>query len=179
MPLSGKLRLHSGEPSAQWYAVQTISGQEPKALLNLQRQSYKAFFPAFSRQVRHARRTSWKRQALFPGYLFVELDLTRDRWYPINSTYGVSRIVSFGSRPASLPDGLVESLVEASDEAGQIRLAETLVSGDQVRVLFGTFADWIGEVASLSDRDRVIVLLDMLSRKVPVTFERGQLLKIP
>lgn len=108
----------------------------------------------------------------------MQLDLSRDRWYPINSTYGVSRIVSFAGRPASLPDGLMESLVEASDEAGQIRLAETLVSGDQVRVLFGAFADWIGEVLALSDRDRVIVLLDMLSRKVPVTLDRGQLLKI-
>ncbi len=178
MSLSGKLKATSDGQRLNWFAVQTLSGQERKALLNLNRQSYTAFCPAFSRQVRHARRTSWKRQALFPGYVFVQLDLSRDRWYPINSTYGVSRIVSFAGRPASLPDGLMESLVEASDEAGQIRLAETLVSGDQVRVLFGAFADWIGEVLALSDRDRVIVLLDMLSRKVPVTLDRGQLLKI-
>jgi transcriptional antiterminator RfaH len=164
--------------SAGWFAVQTLAGQEPKALLNLRRQSYTTCFPAVRRQVRHARRTSWKNQALFPGYVFVQLDLTRDRWYPINSTQGVCRLVSFGSRPAFLPQGLVENLVEATDEAGTIRLADSLARGDKVRVLSGAFADWIGHVAALPDRDRATILLDMLSRKVPVTFERTQLLRL-
>lgn len=168
----------SGVRSSGWFAVQTLSGQEPKALLNLRRQAYTTFFPAFRRQVRHARRTSWKNQALFPGYVFVHLDLTQDRWYPINSTQGVCRLVSFCGRPACLPQGLVERLAEATDEAGTIRLAESLVSGDKVRVLSGAFADWIGQVAALPDRDRATILLDMLSRKVPVTVERAQLLKV-
>ena len=178
MALTNLQEVVPGGRSAGWFAVQTLAGQESKALINLRRQSYTTFFPAVRRQVRHARRTSWKNQALFPGYVFVQLDLTRDRWYPINSTQGVCRLVSFCGRPACLPQGLVERLAEATDEAGTIRLADSLVSGDKVRVLSGAFADWIGQVAALPDRDRATILLDMLARKVPVTVERAQLLKV-
>lgn len=164
--------------SGSWYVVQTLSGQEERALLNLQRQDYRAFFPAFRRQVKHARQMSWKRQALFPGYIFVQLDLTRDNWHPINGTFGVSHIIRFAGRPARLPAGFAESLAAASDEQGQILMAEALDTGDQVRVLSGAFTDWLGTVIALPGRDRSTILVDILSRKVPVTLDRDSLLKV-
>lgn len=165
------------EADGRWYAVQTLAGQEPVARLNLERQAYRAWYPSFETQVRHARQICWKKKALFPGYVFVRLNLAADRWHPINSTYGVARLVTFGGRPACLPEGVLETFQAASDKAGLLRLREALAPGDEVRVVFGSFADWVGEVVSLPDRDRVVVLLDMLSRKVPVTLARAQLMR--
>ena len=46
--------------------------------------------------MRHARKILNVRAPLFPGYLFVSLDLTRDRWRSINSTYGVLGLIMGG-----------------------------------------------------------------------------------
>ena len=43
-------------------------------------------------------------KAFFPGYLFVHLDLEKDRWQKINSTIGVNKIISFGSYPISISE---------------------------------------------------------------------------
>ncbi|RML53195.1 Transcription antitermination protein RfaH, partial [Pseudomonas syringae pv. maculicola] len=47
-------------------------------------------------------------EALFPGYLFIHMDQVHDNWYPIRSTRGVSRIVTFGGHPVPVRDHLIE-----------------------------------------------------------------------
>jgi transcriptional antiterminator RfaH len=36
---------------------------------------------------------------LFPGYLFVAFDIGKDGWRKVNSTYGITRIVTLGNAP--------------------------------------------------------------------------------
>ena len=52
------------------------------------------------------------RAPLFPRYLFVILDLERDRWLSVRSTVGVSRLFTQDGRPVPVPVGIVESLIE-------------------------------------------------------------------
>ncbi len=73
----------------RWYAVRTQPNQEARAEHQLQRQGFATFLPRIGKSVRHARKLRQVRAPLFPGYLFVQLDLTRDRWRAVNSTYGV------------------------------------------------------------------------------------------
>lgn len=47
------------------------------------------------------------KRPFFPGYLFVRLDCTEDRWSSVHSTRGVRRIVSFGGYPLPVDDGII------------------------------------------------------------------------
>ena len=114
----------------------------------------------------------------FPRYLFVALDLGRDRWRSVNGTFGVARLVMAGDRPLPVPSGIVEALIAAADDRGVLRFdgAGSLRVGQQVRVLAGPFADQVGRLTSLDDNGRVRLLLDIMGGHVPVEVSSAALL---
>jgi transcription elongation factor/antiterminator RfaH len=159
----------------RWFLVHTLPKSEGKAELRLKAQGFRCYTPLFEKTTRHARKLRTVRAPLFPRYLFVILDLTRDSWSPIRSTIGVSRLfTNQDGRPVSVPVGIVESLIERSD--GQVtRLDIDLVRGQRVRILSGPFADFAGTLARLDAAGRVQVLLEMMGTEVPVTLSRSAL----
>ena len=86
-----------------WYVVQTQANAERKAAFHLERQGFAVYLPQYLRRWRHARRTELRPAPFFPRYLFVALDLSRDRWRSVNGTFGVSRLVMEGERPQPVP----------------------------------------------------------------------------
>ena len=164
--------------NGSWFAAQTIAGKESVAMSHLHRQGFETSCPRVWRTIRHARRTSRALRPVFPSYVFVKVDMERMRWRVIDSTIGVSRIVRFGGRPAALPFALIESFKVQTDGDGAISFAETLSAGDDVRVMGGAFADWIGRVIELPDSDRVKVLFEMMTRHVEVTLPKRQIVKV-
>jgi transcriptional antiterminator RfaH len=107
---------------------------------------------------------------LFPRYLFVAIDVATQRWRSIQSTIGVSHLVSWRDSPASVSDGVIGALKQREDESGFIRLERRVgfSPGDTVRVLEGAFTDSLALVEGINDRERVAILLDFLGRKVRV-----------
>ena len=77
--------------AGRWYLVHTRPHQERRAEANLLRQGYRAWLPQMERSRRHARRIETTRMPLFPGCLFVSLDMARDAWRAIDGTFGVRR----------------------------------------------------------------------------------------
>src|SRR5262252_6233262 len=102
----------------RWFLAHTLPKGEWKAELHLGAQGFRTFQPQIRKTIRHARQLKTVRAPLFPRYLFVVLDLERDRWLSVRSTVGVSSL--FGSRdgrPVPVPIGIVESLIERSDDS--------------------------------------------------------------
>jgi transcription elongation factor/antiterminator RfaH len=155
--------------NCRWYAVRTQPRSEERARHNLKTQGFEVFTPRVARTVRHARRVEWRLSPLFPGYTFVRLDASRQRWRPVDSTFGVSNIVKIGGTPAPLPVGLIEQMQSIADENGELTgLVEAIAVGDRVRVLGGPFDNWIGEVLALPERDRILLLIQMATRGVQI-----------
>ena len=77
--------------ACRWYVVHTRPHRERRAEANLLRQGNRAWLPQMERSRRHARRIETVRMPLFPGYLFVSLDMARDAWRAIDGTFGVRR----------------------------------------------------------------------------------------
>jgi transcriptional antiterminator RfaH len=105
--------------------------------------------------------------------MFVEIDVTLQRWRSIYSTVGVSRLVCNGNQPAPVCDDVIGSLRSREDASGLIRLVHrpNFKSGDKVRVLDGAFYDCFGIYDGMTDRERVAILLDLLGRKVRILFD--------
>jgi transcription antitermination factor NusG len=151
-----------------WYAVQTLSRAEKQAERHLVFQGFTVFAPHIWRKVRHARQLKISAAPLFPGYIFVALDLSRDRWSRINGTIGVLGLVRAGSLPLPLPVGLIEALASAQHSIDQAGCGNTFKINQPVRLGAGPFADLIGRIQCLEAQGRVQVLLEIMGRAVPV-----------
>jgi len=158
---------------ARWYVVQTQVNGEVKAARNLLRQGYDIYLPRYLKRRRHARKVDFVAQPLFPRYMFVAIDMATQRWRSIQSTFGVSRLVTSGDDPAIVPEGVIHALKAREDDKGFVRLDSkpAFAPGDKVRVLAGAFTDNAGLFSGLADHDRVSILLDMLGRKVRVLLD--------
>ena len=155
---------------SNWYVVQTHPNAEAKAASHLERQGFSVYLPRYLKRRRHARKIQTVQAALFPRYLFVNIDLQSQRWRSIQSTIGVSRLVTNGDMPAAVPTPVISGLKDREDERGFIAMAQgpSFAPGDKIRVLGGAFAEALGLFEGASDRDRVAILLDLLGRKVRV-----------
>ena len=158
------------DASVRWCAVQTHARAEDKAAFHLGRQGYTVFLPKHLKRRRHARRVDWVPAPLFPRYLFVAIDPDAIRWWSIRSTVGVSGLVTFGSGPAEVPPEIIREIKARQDEKGLIKLAGGcgFKAGDRVRIVDGPFTDLEGLFECASDEMRVVVLLDLMGRKVKV-----------
>jgi hypothetical protein len=58
------------------------------------------YLPRYLKSRRHARRVETVAASLFPGYVFVAIDMLTQRRLSIQSTIGVARLVRDGDRPA-------------------------------------------------------------------------------
>jgi transcriptional antiterminator RfaH len=154
----------------RWYVVNTLPHQEARAECNLHRQGFGAWLPAFRKARRHARRIDSVVVPLFPSYLFVHLDIETARWRSINGTFGVVKLLCNGDAPQPVPDGLVDEIMRRRNGDGLVQLpSRQFAIGEALRVAVGPFADWVGLYEGMSGRDRVVLLLSMLGRKVKAT----------
>lgn len=163
------LELAEGE---QWFAVHSLPSREIYAEGHLKNQGFRTFMPKRHKTVRHARKLTTVEAPFFPRYLFVVLDLGRDQWRKVNSTFGVARLIMSGEQPQPLPCGVVEALTASADPRGILHLGERLKIGSQVRLLAGPFAEHLAILEHLDDVGRVRVLVELLGRQVSVSTVR-------
>ena len=164
------------EGNERWYLVHTQPRSERKAEFHLGAQGFKTYFPQIQKTIRHARRLMTVRAPLFPRYVFLILDLGRDRWLSVRNTVGVSSLFTCEDRPVPVPGGVVEALVARTDEAGLALFDAGLTTGQTVRILSGPFAEFVGTLERLDAAGRVRVLLTMMGTAVPVALHRSALL---
>ena len=154
----------------RWYVAYTHAGAESVAEGHLTRQGFGAYVPRYLKERRHARRRDVIKAPLFPRYLFVELDVERERWRSVNSTYGISYLVSMGSHPSPVPDGVVEEIRARENNENIIEIPDKapFEPGEVVQITGGALADQVGRFIGMDDRYRVSVLLEMLGRGVRI-----------
>ncbi len=154
----------------QWYVVNTHPRSEGRAEINLRRQGFVTYLPRYMRERRHGRRVDSVPRPLFPRYLFVALDLAKDRWRAIQSTFGVAHLVSAGDAPLSISTSIVDEIRarESGDGFIKLGLPPGVRSGTPVRLTDGIFAEYVGVIDRIADSRRGAVLLQLLGREVRV-----------
>jgi transcriptional antiterminator RfaH len=156
-----------------WYVVQTQANAEAKAARNLIRQGFEIYLPRYLKRRSHSRKIEKVAAPLFPRYLFVRVDMETQRWRSIQSTFGVSSLVTRGADPAPIAREVLHILRAKEDQNGFIAMARrsSFTVGEKVRILAGAFTDVVGSFDGLGDRERVAVLLDLLGQKVRVSMD--------
>lgn len=163
-----------GEPliadRSRYYVASTQPNRERYAFEKLAEQSFQAYLPECLERVRHARRDQVLKRPLFPGYLFLLLDIRACRWRSINGTPGVIRILTQDDAPIPLPEGIVEAIMERIEaDGGAWKMSEnpdapSFNEREPLRIKSGPFAGNVGVFNGFSNRakTRVQILLDIL-----------------
>lgn len=153
---------------SRWFVVNTHTHKEHIALENLLKQGFTSYCPLMRRRIKHARRSQDVLRPLFPGYVFVQAKLGIQAWRPILSTIGVKTLIRFGERPGVLDDRFIQSFKAREIDGAIVRPTEPFAVGQQVRLCGGAFDGLVATIISLQEKDRLVVLMDLLNQSVHV-----------
>ena len=126
------------------------------------------FYPRI--RVRTVNPRARKVRPYFPGYIFVQADLSKDQASSLQWLPGASGLVSYGNIPASVPDDLIDAIRKRVEEVNVAdRKSSSLKEmnrGDIVTIKMGPFAghEAIFDV-SVSGNERVQVLLKLINKQ--------------
>lgn len=118
-------------------------------------------------------------QPLFPRYLFIQLDRSESgkSWAPIRSTKGVARLVSFGTKPASVKDSLIDVIKKLEQESIDSTL-RMFRPGEKVVLSDGPFAGLEATFQMSNGDHRAMILVDFLSRPLAMRISKSNLRKV-
>ena len=86
----------------------------------------------------------------------MSFELDTAPWRKINSTVGVTRLVSFNGRPKALP-------------------ADQFAPGDEVQVISGPFADYIATIEKIDADNCIWLLMEFMGQKTQMAVRLGQM----
>ena len=153
-----------------WAAASLKPNQIHKAEANLKRQEIDFLAPKIKVTKRQQNRFINKINLLFPGYIFVHIDLATDDQRKVQSTYGVSQILKVGGQIGTLPKNFIEELKNAKLDAPQTYAGE-LKPGDNIEILRGPFAGQIAKLIELDSQNRLKCLFNILEGRMNMSID--------
>lgn len=167
--------MASHDRGMDWFLAQVKPNCAQIAERNLRRQGFETFMPLEEETRKRNNRFVTTERPLFPGYLFVAFNLASDLWRSVNSTHGISRLVSFGKEPTAVPPGLVSELRRRCASNGKLLSPNLMSPGDQVSLTKGPFAGFVAEVEQIAPDRRVWVLMEIMGGHTRIAVEADQL----
>jgi len=155
---------------AFWAAARFQLKHERLALHFLRLAGFETYVPRLREQrTRHGRRVEVT-PPLFPGYVFVAIEL---QWYSAHRAPGTLGLVMNGGGPAHVPDSVIAEL-RSRERNGLIELTKPRGPrvGSRVKVTVGPFAGQLGIYAGMKPHQRVEVLLTLLGGQQRVSLPR-------
>jgi transcriptional antiterminator RfaH len=162
--------------SKEWFILQFKSNSHHLAAKNLNRQGFETFLPLHDTTSRRSSRFINTSKPLFPGYMFIKFDRAESEWHKINSTYGVSRLITFNTILKSIPTSFVDHLMKRYDLSEKLIPIKKLKKGDQVTVLKGPFTNFIANVEKYEAEQRIWILMDLMGRKTKIQTQSDNLI---
>ena len=171
----------------KWYIVQAFTGSENTvresllqrvAQLNMQEHFGDILVPKERvQQTRNGKKVERSR-SFYPGYIFVQMNLTDETWHLVKELPKVSGFLG-GRNPAPVPQKEIENISQQMKEgAAKPKIDVSFETGDHVKVITGAFANYMGTIEEvLSDKQKVKVLISIFGRATPVELEYGQVEK--
>ncbi len=160
-----------------WYLVQFKRNSHQLAQRNLNQQGFKTFFPIQDFTSKCGSKFLQRIKPLFPGYMFVSIELDKAPWQKIKSTLGVSRLICQDGIPKRVASEVVSSLMARCDKFGKLLPPTSLRHGDSVEILSGVLANFVATVETIESDRRIWVLMEVMGQftRVQVSSEQTKL----
>ncbi len=173
----------------QWYIIHTYSGFEKKvkeslesrvAAFGLQDKIGRIMIPTEDVvEVRGGKKVISQRM-IFPGYVFVEMEMDDYTWHVVRSTPRVTGFVGSGQTPSPLSEEQVDAILHRiTTSADKPKPKLVFERNEQVRIVDGPFANFTGVVEEVnSDRSTLKISVTIFGRSTPVELDFAQVEKI-
>jgi transcription termination/antitermination protein NusG len=165
------LRLQVGSPVLRWYAAYVCPRHERHVARQLEERRLNSFVPVYRSVRRWKDRRKELDLVLFPGYVFVHLDL-KDRLRVLQLP-GVVRFVSFQGTPAPLRDCEIDVLNQSLSGGLRVEPHPYLKVGRRVRVKHGPLAGAEGILTRRKERFRLVISVDLIMRSVAIEVDES------
>ncbi|MBP7342594.1 MAG: UpxY family transcription antiterminator [Smithellaceae bacterium] len=163
-----------------WYAVHTKSRHEYKAHNGLTQKQLTSFLPEIEVWSKRKDRKKRITVPLFPGYLFVQADLTNEIKLAILKTFGVVRILGKkeNTEPLPVPDAKIQAISRLIAHKAEIFTMQYPKEGEPARIIDGPFTGIEGIVVkSDPEKELFVVAIELLQRSVAIRLEGFQVCK--
>ena len=174
LPERGRTVAAGGD--MRWFVVRTKPHQETRAAMNISNQGMEVFQPKMLSASTRKSASSNMFQPVFPGYLFVRFDANSHTWRSLNSTFGVLHLLTNNEVPVPVPVGLVEGLIQMTQENGCMDMGAVLSAGQAVKLMCGPFKGVVGMLAGVDRHKRAKVLLQIMGREIRLETQAQALL---
>jgi transcription antitermination factor NusG len=158
-------------PVEHWYAVSVRPRHEKVVTRHLERQGLNYFLPVYRSVRRWKDRRKELDMALFPGYVFVNLNL-RDRLGVLQAP-GVVQFVTFQGQPAAVPESEIRALESSLSPGLWPQPHPYLRQGKKVRVKNGPLVDAEGIMIRRKEGSRLVLSIDLIMRSVMLEIDEA------
>ena len=156
-----------------WLVAQIKRNSCELATRNLERQGFETFLPKIKATIKKDNKFFDKVVLLFPGYIFVGIGQKRSDWIKINSTYGVSKLLTFNNKPSEVPLELIMAIKNRYGENFDPIINEKLKKDDKIKFNNGPFVDLVGHIERVDPKKRIYILLEVMGghRKLEINLK--------
>jgi transcription antitermination factor NusG len=160
--------------STPWLVIHTRSRHEKKVAKHLADRAIPSLVPIYRSVRRWKDRRKELDMPLFPGYCFVQADLTQH--LRILQVPGVVNFVTFQGRPA--PVGELEMEAIRRGNGLNLQPHPYLRVGRRVRVQHGSMSGVEGFFVRWKDRTRVVISISLIQRSVAVEIDEADVMAL-
>lgn len=173
----------------KWYVVHTQTGAEDKAKAGLESKmaatelkNYVGEIVVPTEQVSEIRGGKKRISArkFFPGYILLKMEMTKESWYLVKTTPGVTGFIGPGRNPAPLNEDEVNTILRRTQDTETKPSPKIIFEiGEAVRISEGPFANFNGSVMEIyPDRGKLKVSVSIFGRSTLVEMEYWQVEKV-
>ena len=162
--------------SKSWIVARNKPNQDKIALINLERQNFEFFQPTFKTMSRRQNKFKEIIKPVFPGYIFIAINLEENNWHTINNTRGISRILVFGNEIPLIRCELIKELQHRFSLNNDPKTADQFKIGMNAEITNGPFSKLIGKIDEIDTDQRIWMLLDILGNQTRVSINKLNLM---
>ncbi|ADE19441.1 transcription termination/antitermination protein NusG [Mycoplasma crocodyli] len=185
-----------------WYMVSTVSGKEDRVVEALKNRiiaeevshsfdstaTENGAFKIFKKPVLTPKEAEKKLKGeeykikwanMYPGYIFIKMDMTDEAWFVIRNTQFVTGLIGSsgkGAKPTPVPEKEIrKSLIQEDKALEDYKTGKYLVefkADEIVEVIDGPYQGEKGPILSIDhNKQTAIIELESFGKKVPVELE--------
>ncbi|HPB67417.1 MAG TPA: transcription termination/antitermination protein NusG [Candidatus Omnitrophota bacterium] len=173
----------------KWFVIHTQTGAEEKAKAGLESRMIATNLKEYIEEIivpteqvseiRGGKKRITARK-FFPGYILVKMEMSKESWYLVKSTPGITGFIGPGHRPTPISEEEVNSIVRRTEDTETKPSPKVVFEiGEAIRISEGPFANFNGTVTEVyPDRGKLKVSVSIFGRSTLVEMEYWQVEKI-
>jgi transcription termination/antitermination protein NusG len=174
--------LEANAEKFKWYIVNTQTGCENTAKASIEERSRslgmeekfgQILIPAENVVELVKGKKATKSRKFFPGYIFVQMEMTEQTWHLVKSASKVSGFVGGKVTPPPVPEHEVMRVTKQMEVGAEKVVPKVKFTlGENVTVVDGPFSNFNGTVEEINaEKGKVKVLVSIFGRPTPVELD--------